>query len=316
MLLISSAFKVNVLSTEISVLAQKVAMHSHMMLFIQHFLVPMNNVLRSLRGLNEQALPPLEVFVSNDNLRYSMVNDATQTDFENLLMLEIFHSFLFRDMNKAQQIADLIKVHITKKPLVFNYVMVDLFVGLTSCYLSRSTNKNQSTNESRSEDTAQISLTLQTCEKLKWLTSHSKWNFENKYLLLLAECQYTQGKMEMAAATYEASIKSAKQHKFINEQAIACELAGYFYKDQGDETTAMDMFKQAHKAYMQWGAIGKAKLIQESTGMKDVCSPSSDQTEEIKDLSSPLSTVALQQTTGIELASIPIETSEIDRTTD
>jgi ATP-dependent RNA helicase DDX31/DBP7 len=238
------------------------------MLFIQHFLTPMNNILRSLKGMKAQVLPPLDVLVNNDKLRDCMINEAIQVDFENLLLLEITHSFIFRNMDKAQMIAGLIETQRTERPLLFLYAIVDMFVGLTACHFARST-----ANTSESVDTTQISQALKTCEQLKWMTGHSKWNFENKYLLLLAECQYTQGEMEKAAATYEASIKSAKEHKLIHEQAVACELAGYFYKDRGDDTTAMNMFKQARKAYIEWGAIGKASLLRQNTGIEDVSSP-------------------------------------------
>jgi ATP-dependent RNA helicase DDX31/DBP7 len=220
--------------------------------------------------MEEQVLPPLDVFVSNDKLRDFMIDDPRPRDLESLLLLDITHSFILRKMDKAQMIAGLIETyHITKnKGLMFIYVIIDMFVGLTACHFARST-----ANTSESVDTTQISQALKTCEQLKWMAGHSIWNFENKYLLLLAECQYTQGEMEKAAATYEASIKSAKEHKLIHEQAVACELAGYFYKDRGDDTTAMNMFKQARKAYIEWGAIGKASLLRQNTGIEDVSSP-------------------------------------------
>ena len=281
--------EVNAILKELEVFANKSAQHSNMLLFVEHYLTPMNNIVRSLRGMEEQALPPLDDIVNNDELRAKMkiMDKAAQIDLENFLMLEITHSFLMRDMNKALMIVHLIEEHITKKPLVFNYVIVDLFVGLTACYFARETGKSQSISARESEVKSRISQALKTCNSLKWMIGHSKWNFENKYLLLQAECHYTQGEMEKAAASYKASIESAKKHKFINEQALACELAGYFYKDRGDKTTAMDMFKQAHVAYVQWGASGKAKLLRESTGIKNVST-------------SPLGIVATRQSTEIQ----------------
>ena len=256
--------KVIAVLAEISVLAQKVAMYSHLRSFIEHCLAPLNNTIRSLKGMNEQVLAPLNVFVSNDKLRDCMIDDPRPRDLESLLLLEITHSFVLRKMDKAQMIAGLIeKHHITQnKGLMFIYVIIDMFVGLTACHLARSR-----ANTSESVDRAKISQALKTCEQLKWMTGHSEWNFENKHLLLLAECQYTQGDMEKAAATFEASIKSAKEHKFTHELALAFELAGYFYKDRGDETTAINMLKKAHEAYVEWGAIGKAKLLRQSTGI-------------------------------------------------
>ena len=59
-----------------------------------------------------------------------------------------------------------------------------------------------------------------------YATSMSKWNWENKALLLQAELHYLNGDLELADTVYEASIKSAREHKFIHEEALAYELYG------------------------------------------------------------------------------------------
>jgi hypothetical protein len=64
------------------------------------------------------------------------------------------------------------------------------------------------------------------CDKLKWLSSHSRWNFESKMNLLTAECQYAQREIGKAIVSYDSAIKSAKEHKFDYELALAYEIAG------------------------------------------------------------------------------------------
>ncbi len=53
-----------------------------------------------------------------------------------------------------------------------------------------------------------------------WTTvaSLSNWNFENNFLLLLAESSYTKGDFAIAEELYDASILSARQHKFLHEE--------------------------------------------------------------------------------------------------
>ena len=209
----------------------------------------MNNVLRSLKGLDEQALEHLEVLVNNDELRDAMASESDQVDFENFLMLELTHSFLVRDMIKARSLVEQIKTRITKRPLVFNYVIIDFYVGLFACYSAR---------ESGVTD---ISEAEKICDKLGWMAGYSLWNFENKHLLLKAECHFTKGEIDAATKAYDAAIVSATAHKFLPEQALALELAGYFYLEQGDETKSRAFLKQAHDAYMKWGAAGKAESL-------------------------------------------------------
>ena len=69
---------------ELDALARKCALHSHMLLFVQNHLTPLNNVIRNLKGMKEQALPPLDVLVNNDDLRVQMIK-ATQLDLEHHL---------------------------------------------------------------------------------------------------------------------------------------------------------------------------------------------------------------------------------------
>ena len=69
--------------------------------------------------------------------------------------------------------------------------------------------------------------------KMKLLSQHSSWNWENKMLLLEAEKMHTLGDFDGAASFYERSIQSAREHKFIHEEAIASELAGLFYLERG-----------------------------------------------------------------------------------
>ena len=49
--------------------------------------------------------------------------------------------------------------------------------------------------------------------------------------------------------------------RFINEEALACELAGHFFLKVGDNETAIQYFLQAHEKYHEWGAVAKSNLI-------------------------------------------------------
>ena len=153
-------------------------------------------------------------------------------------------------MEKAREMSNTGKTVFKKGRLVFFYLHFDWFAGLTTCYFARQTG-----------DKSQMVDAQDICDRLKHFCNDSRWNFENKHYLLKAECHFTEGEISQAAEAYEASIKAAKDHKFINEMALSCELAGYFFKEQGNEEKARAMFKQARDGYVEWGAIEKAKLV-------------------------------------------------------
>jgi hypothetical protein len=52
---------------------------------VQYYITPMYNVLRSLIviGLGEQALDPLDTFISNDKMLDHTMTDSHQVDLEN-----------------------------------------------------------------------------------------------------------------------------------------------------------------------------------------------------------------------------------------
>ena len=49
--------------------------------------------------------------------------------------------------------------------------------------------------------------------------------------------------------------------RFVNEEALACELAGYFFLEIDDKDLAIQYFLQAHEAYHNWGAVAKSNLL-------------------------------------------------------
>ena len=47
----------------------------------------------------------------------------------------------------------------------------------------------------------------------------------------------------------------------MHEEALACELAGYFYVELKDTETAIEYFLLAHEKYLKWGAFGKCDSL-------------------------------------------------------
>lgn len=100
-------------------------------------------------------------------------------------------------------------------------------------------------------------------QKMKEWTSHSSWNFKNKALLMEAEMHYTLKNYDNATICYEESIKAAQEHKFIREEAVACELAGRFFLEREMMKKSCILFKKAALCYKKWGAFAVVRRIKE-----------------------------------------------------
>src|SRR6185503_2209688 len=106
-------------------------------------------------------------------------------------------------------------------------------------------------------------------QHLEALTAHHRqlreWaencreNFENRALLVGAEIARVEGRELDAERLYEAAIMSARENEFVQNEALAHELAGRFYEGRGFERIATAYLRDARDGYRQWGADGKVR---------------------------------------------------------
>ena len=80
-------------------------------------------------------------------------------------------------------------------------------------------------------------------------------------LLLHAEYYFSIGDFDKAAEGYHLSITSARNHRFVCEEAIAKELGAYFQLERGRVDLSMCFMKQAIECYQSWGALKKAATL-------------------------------------------------------
>jgi GAF domain-containing protein len=83
-------------------------------------------------------------------------------------------------------------------------------------------------------------------------------NHLHKWYLVEAERQRVLGYKAEALEMYDRAIRLAQDHKFINEEALANELAAKFYLEWGKEKVAQAYMIEAYYCYARWGA--KAKI--------------------------------------------------------
>lgn len=100
-------------------------------------------------------------------------------------------------------------------------------------------------------------------EKLQKLALSAPMNFQHKYELVEAEKAKVLGHILDAEDLYEQAIKGANEHGYIQEEALAYELAAKFYLGRGREKIAQTYMKEAHYCYMRWGATAKVQDLEE-----------------------------------------------------
>ena len=111
-------------------------------------------------------------------------------------------------------------------------------------------------------------------EQTRWrelLTAHREqlreWaetyppTFADKYALVSAEIARVEGRDVDAMRLYEQAIRSARDHGFVQNEALAHETAARFFLARGLETIGLTYLRHARSCYDRWGALGKVKQL-------------------------------------------------------
>ncbi|MEH2459376.1 ATP-binding sensor histidine kinase [Nostoc sp.] len=113
-------------------------------------------------------------------------------------------------------------------------------------------------------------------EKLNYWATHAPMNFRHKFDLVEAEQYRVLGNRAEAIDYYDRAIQGAKENGYIQEEALANELAAKFYLDWGKERIAQEYMTNAYYGYARWGA--KAKVADLERRYPQLLAPILEQT--------------------------------------
>jgi PAS domain S-box-containing protein len=98
--------------------------------------------------------------------------------------------------------------------------------------------------------------------KLRIWAENCPENYRNRYALVSAEVARIEQRHLAAMSLYEEAIHSAHENGFVQNEAIASELAGRFYLALGLETNGYAHLRNARACFAVWGADGKVKQLE------------------------------------------------------
>ncbi|MBD2664478.1 serine/threonine kinase with two-component sensor domain [Richelia sinica FACHB-800] len=97
---------------------------------------------------------------------------------------------------------------------------------------------------------------------LKNWADYAPMNYLHKFYLVAAEQYRVLDEKANALELYDQAIATAKENSYIQEEAIANELAAKFYLDWGKEKVAQAYMVEAYYCYSRWGATAKVKDLE------------------------------------------------------
>ncbi|KYF72638.1 trifunctional serine/threonine-protein kinase/ATP-binding protein/sensor histidine kinase [Sorangium cellulosum] len=99
-------------------------------------------------------------------------------------------------------------------------------------------------------------------DKLSAWAEQAPSNFEHKVHLVAAERARALGDMLAARELYDRAIASAREHRFLAEEALAHELAAAYHREHGYRHLARNYLRDARYTYERWGALAKVRQLE------------------------------------------------------
>lgn len=100
-------------------------------------------------------------------------------------------------------------------------------------------------------------------KKMKKWARHAPMNHLHKYMLVEAEHLKALGRDNQAEECYRRAITLARKNEYVQEEALANELAAKFHLARGKVDQARSYMLDARYCYKRWGAFAKVKDLDE-----------------------------------------------------
>ena len=116
----------------------------------------------------------------------------------------------------------------------------------------------------QSEETSKICQQVEQNQRQlqnNWV-HYAPVNYQHKVDLVEAEKFRVLGERYKAADWYDRAIAGAKENEYIQEEALANELAAKFYLNWGKEKIAAVYMQEAYYCYARWGAKAKTEHLE------------------------------------------------------
>src|SRR5215212_401714 len=166
----------------------------------------------------------------------------------------IFH-YLLEDYSAALDLGKKAEAYLDGGLGSFSTVPFTMFDSLIRLGLWK-----QFSNEERKQAQKRIAGNL---KKLKKWARFSPHNNLHRVSLVEAELARVLGDSSAAREFYDEAIHLAHEHHFLQDEALANELAGRFYLQRDMENLARYYIRLAYRAYQNWGAVVKVKHLEE-----------------------------------------------------
>jgi serine phosphatase RsbU (regulator of sigma subunit) len=163
-------------------------------------------------------------------------------------------SYLFQDYSQAGENANLAKTYLDGGAGLAHVGSFHFYDSLTQLMLY-----DRAPAETREHILDRVRINQ---EKMATWADYAPMNYSHKFDLVAAEQHRILGENSLAMDLYDRAIANARKNHYLNDEALACELAAKFWLSQDKERFAKSYINDAYYAYDRWGATAKVKDLE------------------------------------------------------
>ncbi|MEM9543590.1 MAG: AAA family ATPase [Cyanobacteria bacterium P01_E01_bin.42] len=239
------------------------------------FTLPYWQIILNLQGQSQESHQLTGTVMQKQALILDYQENKNESGLCNLHILQLQLYYLFEEFDEARASSLLAQDHFAvtmNHSFLLLWHFYNALTMLSLCKKDRKAIEKSSKTQSDSENCdIYLSTVRESQKKLKRWAESAPMNYLHKFYLVEAESYQVLGKKTKAMDYYDLAIAGAKENEYIQEEALANELAAKFYLDwsfdsaqpEGKEKIARLYMREAHYCYQCWGAIAKVKHLEE-----------------------------------------------------
>ncbi|MBD2501117.1 ATP-binding sensor histidine kinase [Anabaena azotica] len=166
-----------------------------------------------------------------------------------IYLQKLFLCYLLGNYAQAWENATCAEEYLNTAPAKFVVTIFNFYSSLSALALCLDKDKNEQHNI--------LKYVIKNQQRMKKWAENAPMNFLHKYYLVEAELNRVIGNNVDAMELYDRAIALAQEYGYLQEEALANELAAKFYLQWGKHKFAQTYVIDAYHCYLCWGALAK-----------------------------------------------------------
>jgi PAS domain S-box-containing protein len=218
------------------------------------WLTMLQQTIRNLLGWSENSSRLMGEIYNEEQALSRAIAVKDGTGIHHFYLNKLILCYLFGEYHQAAQTAALAEQYLGEVTALISVPLFHFYDSLILLSLLP--------DVSNSEKEVWLDRVNLNQEKMQEWAHHAPMNYLHKFQLVEAEKARVLGQLMEAEEFYEQAIQGARDNEYLQEEALAYELAAKFHLERGRSKFAQTYMKEAHYCYERWGAMAKVKDLE------------------------------------------------------